>query len=289
MCDIPVTPAAGTDKKRGASSPLDQLELKKTKTLLISEELDCSINMAEHESNTDTADHTSPTIRIGDDQMIEIAKLLKGTFQSQLEDMISKIVSGVVGGLQAQIVDLQKENTTLKDTVSNLEKRVELLETMEDRTSQYSRRNCLRISGIVESEGENTDDVVLKLVNDMKVNIKLDEIDRTHRLGKKPESFNNASARPRDIIIKFATYRSRQKMYKRRTSLRDHGKYKRTYINEVLTKKRGELFYNARLLIKNKAVKNAWTSDGSIFIEKHNEHIHRIETLSEFVKFKSTL
>ena len=45
-------------------------------------------------------------------------------------------------------------------------KRIDELENVADRQEQYSRRNCLLIHGIAETQDENTDQIVMNLVKD---------------------------------------------------------------------------------------------------------------------------
>ena len=68
-----------------------------------------------------------------------------------------------------------------------------------DRQEQYSRRNCLLIHGIKEEKDENTDNVVIKFIqDDLQEEINIEDLDRMHRIGKA----NNGKSRP--IIVKFA-------------------------------------------------------------------------------------
>ena len=90
------------------------------------------------------------------------------------------------------IEELKKENSNLMEHVKDLEQKV-------DRQEQYSRRNCLLIHGIKEEKDENTDDVVIKFIQDgLQEEINIEDLDRTHRIGK----VNNGKSRP--IIVKFA-------------------------------------------------------------------------------------
>ena len=67
-----------------------------------------------------------------------------------------------------------------------------------DRQEQYSRRNCLLIHGIKEEKDENTDNVVIKFIqDDLQEEINIEDLDRMHRIGKT----NNGKSRP--IIVKF--------------------------------------------------------------------------------------
>ena len=100
--------------------------------------------------------------------------------------------------------------------------------------------------------------------------------DRTHRLGR-PSTRDRPRNKPRDIIIKFATYRARQKLYKARTLTKDRG----VFIYEHLTKARSELLFEARRRVKSKQLKSAWSSDGTILIKFNNETVARISDKNE--------
>ena len=43
----------------------------------------------------------------------KISKLVAGTLKGELQSLVSSIVDGVLGGLKAQITELQKENSFL--------------------------------------------------------------------------------------------------------------------------------------------------------------------------------
>jgi hypothetical protein len=80
--------------------------------------------------------------------------------------------------------------------IIHLQKRVTQLENDADRAQQYSRRNCLCVSGLPEKTGENTYSLILDMANTIGSNLALDEIDRSHRVGT-PKAHET---RPRDII-----------------------------------------------------------------------------------------
>lgn len=90
-----------------------------------------------------------------------------------------------------QVASLEKENQTLR-------KRVVRLEEAIDNAEQYSPRNCLRITGIKEPENEITYDTVINLARSVDVKVSLQDIDRSHRLGR-PESGDIGTPKPRDI------------------------------------------------------------------------------------------
>ena len=80
---------------------------------------------------------------------------------------------------------------------------------------QLSRRNCLLLHGIEETKGEDTDNIVLVVLNsDMDLNISKTAPDHSHRIGN-PES--KQTSRP--IIIKFVWYYDRRDLFMKKTCL----------------------------------------------------------------------
>ena len=104
---------------------------------------------------------------------------------------------------------------------------------------QYTRRNCLKITGVPEEPNDNTNVLVMTVINNLvlkeneeKITIK--DISRSHRVGKfRPK------IRPRDIIVKFVSYRDRARVYGNKRNLKAYNNNtKKTdpiYINESLT------------------------------------------------------
>ena len=98
----------------------------------------------------------------------------------------------------------------LKNKVSDLNTSVKNLENQLDRQEQYSHRNCILIHDITETQNENTDDTSLCTINEhLEVELTEKEIDHTHRIGN-PKSGNK---RQRPIIVKFACYNIRRKVW----------------------------------------------------------------------------
>lgn len=269
-----------SDKKRVATSPLDEFDLKKSRT----HSGDCSMS--------DMSEKMEVTL--DDSQIEKILNVLQGSLESKLTDMVSAIVTNVLDGVNSKMSTIQDENKVLKDRVELLEKKIELLEKQGDTANQYSRRNCLRVSGIKESDGESMDEIVKHLSTELKADIDLRDIDNMHRLHSKNarsdasssgQSNKSADQRPRDIIIKFTSYRARQQMYSRRSELKHSKVFERVFINEELTRQRGEIFYQARRLVKTKRLKSAWTSNGVILVKDNSDVVHRCELKNDLIKF----
>ncbi|XP_033123850.1 uncharacterized protein LOC117122406 [Anneissia japonica] len=171
--------------------------------------------------------------------------------------------------LETRIVDLEsnKESSTannLEFVPDDINNKMDEIDLALDDLEQYSRRNCLRFFGIKEASNEKADDIILKLANDIGVDLTLDDIERSHRVGRK---FDN-STKPRPIIVKFCSYRKRNDIIKSRRRLKGSGKF----IHEDLTYKRQILMNQLR---QKTAVLAVWSIDGRIFasIKKNGKEI----------------
>lgn len=273
-------------KKRELSSPEFDADNKKNRLLSdsvtesdISElEAENITHMEAGEMSATGTDQTDPTgssshLTLRDEDLQKIASYMKDSFHSQvveitqasLQQTVTEIVNGVLAGLNTKIASLESEN-------QHLRQRIQHLEESADNAEQYSRRNCLRVTGIPESENENTDDLILNLARSIDVELTVQDIDRSHRLGRPT---NGVSPRPRDIIVKFVSYRSRAKFYKNRVLTKGRG-HRGVFINEHLTKSRGRLLYLARRLVKSRQLKSAWTSDGVVLVKHMDDSVHRL-------------
>jgi len=165
--------------------------------------------------------------------------------------MIESIVAGVVDGLSNRIASLENDNQVLLDENRMLRDRVTDLELGMDASEQYSRRNNVRIFGVPESVDpkESTDDIVLNLCKSLGADMSIQEIDRSHRTGKP------GGRKPRPIIVKFTSYRARQKLYTQRRELKSCSGQENIFINEDLTQYRAQLLYIARGLKRSRKLK----------------------------------
>lgn len=282
------TPELSRCKKRDLSSPEDLLLPKKNKFIAHSPDtFDCLLSASV--LNMDSPTTPPPTTLSLDEGAIQaIAQTLKSSIQEQLNAMLTATVESVVknifSNLTSEINTLKSENEALRSENADLMYRVETLEFQADASEQYSRRDSVRISGIAESANENTDDLILDLCTAMEASITINDLAVSHRVGKR-----NSSSKPRDILVKFVSRRSRNLFYKKRTLLKDKG-YKGTFINEDLTKYRSELLYEARKLVKSNNILSAWSSDGMILIKARKDKknsVHKILCKRDIAPFTS--
>ena len=226
------TPSNSNPKKRELSSPEALADSKKNRVLTLTGATGSgtitssdSLTSASMDTSGITFGGDSPVFTLSEDQLEKIAgfmyttfqpniaQVAKDSFQSQISELVTTIVSGALEGLNKKLEnlekcndDLEEENATKKKENSELQKRVKSLESAVDAGEQYSRRNCVRVSGMMELTGESTDNILLDIAEAIDVNIDIRDIDRIHRLGK-PGTVDEPRTKPRDIIVKFVSYR----------------------------------------------------------------------------------
>ena len=170
--------------------------------------------------------------------------------------------------MSAKFDDLEKEIKKKDEKINQLEKTTEnLAEKQESLSSeignleQYSRRNCLVLHGVNESNDENTNEIIIKTFSEeLGVEITEDDLDRSHRL-EKPK---RKDSKPRPIIVKFACYAVRREIFMNKRKL----KGKRLSITESLTSSRMQLLGDAQ---RKYGVRNVWTSDGRVMVKENDK------------------
>ena len=87
--------------------------------------------------------------------------------------------------------------------------RSKVLEESIDQQGQYTGRNCLLIHGVEENSNEDTDKLVLNIINnDLEIDLTEVAIDRTHRIGDPKKK-----KKVRSIIVKFVKYYDRKEAF----------------------------------------------------------------------------
>ena len=136
--------------------------------------------------------------------------------ESTLKTFISELLKHqaikdvLISSFQAELTE------KLQSRIGDLEDRIEEME-------QYSRRTCLKFCGVPDpsdDQPENTNEKILKIINDdilkySEQKLSLDHIGRSHRLGKRQSGI------PRNIIVRFSTYRYRALVYGNKRHLKE--------------------------------------------------------------------
>ena len=137
----------------------------------------------------------------------------------------------------------------------DLQVRVVSLEERCDELEQYSRRNTVRIRGLAN---EGTDGLVKDLAaRKLEVEIGNSYVVRSHRVGKRPVD----RLKPRDIIVRFTTHNLKTSV------MRNARKLKQTnlFINEIMTKSRATIAWEARTLKRERKILDTWGQDINVF------------------------
>ena len=108
--------------------------------------------------------------------IVEMALTIEKTINSAVASALETIVQ-----LEAS---LKAENERLQKTVADLRIKLQSQEFEIDKLAQYSRKENIRINGVPEEDGEETDDVVIGIACEMGVTIDRRDISISHRLSK---------------------------------------------------------------------------------------------------------
>ena len=146
--------------------------------------------------------------------LIQNGKLDKLTNITQnLEDKLN--------GIQQKMVQYEKKLNQLEEGKDKLRdemvQKTNLLVFQLDRQEQYIRENIV-IYGVEDKE--NSDDgakVLIKLADELEINLQINNIQRVHWLGQKRRNNEN----PRPIIARFVSYKKRNEFL---TQCRGKGK-----------------------------------------------------------------
>ena len=217
---------------------------------------------------------------LNDDQVLQKMKAM--LYPQELENKIDNLTK--------KIDSLTKLDESKNLRLNDLEKRISTLEANADRQEQYSRRPNLRVQGLEEKgEGENTDRIMIQLINDTLAVVpplEIEDIERSHRLG--PKTNKDGQPRTRPVIVRFRSERVRDTVYRARTKLKIHNNENRgnaIYINEDLTAFRASLAYLTRDLKKTKRINDCWTSQGNILIKDLANKVININNKGDLGKY----
>ena len=214
-------------------------------------------------------------------------KLFIRSLKLALKDPEIKNDFGSIVADQLQI--LRMELKEKDETIRKLTSRVASLESQLEGQEQYSRRNCITISGLKEQPEETIINKTLDLFNTrmaLQPQISPEDIDRTHRIGKM-----DVNRGPRQVIVKFTSYRARERVVSARTTLRSSTVQLQDalFINEALTPQSSKILYQLRKMKKDGEIKNVWTNDGTFVVIDNHNNKKSAKTLIEADKLIKTL
>lgn len=233
----------------------------------------------------------TPLTGLSDQDIMRVALMLKAVLKDEIEQLVKSRVA-----LETEA--LRKELCDVKASCEKLKSDLELLNTKHDDIEQYSRRMCLRLSGIPETSNENVSELVLDFAKRVGADVGPSDIDRAHRVGK-PTTIrtntdtvngrNGTNAQPpqgREIIIKFTNSTARLSLLKGRAKLRED-RVKHIFINEDLTPARKTLAYECRRIkrLRNSNISKTWVYAGYPWILDRSGRKVKITCLSDLAPY----
>ena len=188
-----------------------------------------------------------------------IRKVFKEEFAKQ-EKSVSNLISGNFSITKQQIEEVKKEVLDLRKSIefteNQLEEKVKIAESkladIEHRIKELydyqidpeyvedrSRRNNLRVDGILETPGETWEDCKEKLQQVFQEKFDLEcpvEIERAHRMSSRQNNTNNGN-NPRTIIYNLLRYKDKVKILQKGNKLKGTN----IFINEDFSRETMEL------------------------------------------------
>ena len=222
-----------------------------------------------------------------------ITERLKGIEASQ-EFLASRYDEVIEGLKQAkkQISSAENKIKDQKEAVRNNKDSIDDLHTQLDELQQYSRRECLEISGIPKLENDQPVTLLKEMANNIGVTIADSDISVAHRLPDTKTTKNR-------MIVKFVQRDKKEELYSKRSKLRAFNCDRlptvqaagvrckdRVFINESLTPYRKQLLRRINDYKKENVYKFVWTRNGKIFLKKNEaSRAHGFSTEEDFNKF----
>ena len=214
------------------------------------------------------------------------------------QQMISDKYDSILNSMQStkkQINDLNNWCEAQDNKINHLNGSVYDAEAAIDSIQQYSRRDCLEISGIPILPLDSPANLTQELGQLIGVTLDKQDISIAHRLPDTKSKKNR-------FIVKFIRREKRDEFYKSRKHLGgkkaselpsvacEMGKSIHQdsvmYINESLTQYRSELFGRINKFKKDNKYKFLWTNNGKIYLRKHEtSQTFTFTTFDEFDEF----
>ncbi|KAI5640200.1 hypothetical protein NE865_07457 [Phthorimaea operculella] len=205
-------------------------------------------------------------------------------------DQIKESMEALAASVHARMAAFEEElkkDPTKKDTVNSiatefqsfrtfvvaslgaLQKQIGMLTDGLDTMEMRSRRKMLLLHGVPEEKDEDTIAVMVAVASEhlSLPELKTEDIRRAHRMGR----FSSASSKPRPLLVKFASIKTRDAAWMHKVGLKGTG----ITVSEFLTPRRHQLFKAARLKL---GVTKCWTREGRIIYLAPDGRRHKISS-----------
>ena len=168
-------------------------------------------------------------------------------YQNKFDNMLSNI-NAELTSLRDRFTKMESQLLVTRRVNDNLVKQNRILERKCAANEQYSRRECLEISGIPDSiPNNNLEETVLKIFNETGVTVNSRDVEACHRLNQK--------ANPKKVIIKLSKRKDATRVMNNKKKLKSMKPQNiglpsgcKIYINESLCKYYTYLWWKCKLL-----------------------------------------
>lgn len=225
---------------------------------------------------------------------------------------IEETLTRKFGKLFEDVKILQRQNDSLKKVTTDLKVENDKLCKRIDELETHSRCENLVIRGLPETSyaerasggatggaptTANTvsvaesnlavENAIISLCRDrLGVMVSPTDISAAHRLQKGTKD----TTRP--ILIRFTNRKARDSVYFAKKALRNDTSGDKIYISEHLTKDAGDIFYEARKMVREKKLFATWSSRGVIFVKRSSQNEERpsaVKNKEELVSYTTRL
>ena len=177
---------------------------------------------------------------------------------------------------ESEVDYLLKSASLLERSTKILEEELDEMKQKQEKQQMYTRRNILQVEEYEERDGENTNQIFLRMCHAIGLkNVTFKDICRSHRNGRK-----RRDGGPRPIYVKLVSHDLKEEVMKRKNLLRKIPAYKQVFVNENLTSHRRWLFKRVREEVGNR---NCHTYDGTIYVKNlHGNMPLKIDNVKDF-------
>lgn len=179
-----------------------------------------------------------------------------------------------VDKIESEVELLKKEVAWLREEKEGMQRDAKRKEENDQRKEKYSRRKNVIISGIPQTEDEDTDAIVTELAQSLGIILRPFDLVVSHRLP--------TNEGVPDIIAQFFTVKTKFDIVKRAKKVKLQLLGVPIYVSEHLIQPTKFLLKAAKQLKKGKQIQFVWTANGDLFVRKaEGELAIKVESLAD--------
>ena len=213
--------------------------------------------------------------KLSKEELVNFTFKIQEAHGKHIEDIVKKL-DQALERIQA-ITDRQQiieSSLSVSNNVNDkLQARVIQLEREIYVSQQYSRRECLELTGVPKDvENKDVEDKVCEILQKIGVDVNPNDIEACHRLKKKDRT-----------IIKFSSRKTCLKALINRKKLKDLDKEEigfpnstKLFLNESLCPYYRGIWGKCRGLLLDKLISRLWTYNGTVTIKLSNDDEERL-------------